>query len=87
MLHKLYLWIDVYTLFNYQRDRSETQETKMKLLTLGKLLDEKIGMISPLAQKVSELKTSSVLIGDYDLKLSRQEYYMAKQDQVNCILN
>lgn len=36
-----------------------------------------------LVQELGELQATSILKGDYDLKIARQDYFTSKQDQVS----
>ena len=61
-----------------------------KLLEVQKALSQvkmEIGELSEqvlpgLVQELGELQATSILKGDYELKIARQDYFTSKQDQV-----
>ena len=62
-----------------------------KLLQVQKALSQvkmEIGELSEqvlpgLVQELGELQATSILKGDYELKIARQDYFTSKQDQVS----
>lgn len=38
--------------------------------------------LSPLLEELGKLQANKILRGDYDLKITRQDYFVSKQDQV-----
>ena len=58
-----------------QANEERVSALKQKILTYDTSLP-------PLIKAWASLKTSTVLHGDYDLKLQRQEYYLSKKDEV-----
>lgn len=62
-----------------------------KLLEVQKALSQvkmEIGELSEqvlpgLVQELGELQATSILKGDYELKIARQDYFTSKQDQVS----
>ena len=58
-----------------QANKERVSALKQKILTYDTSLP-------PLIKAWASLKTSTVLHGDYDLKLQRQEYYLSKKDEV-----
>ena len=38
--------------------------------------------MAPLIEEMSEMQTAKVLSGNFDLKISRQDYFISKQDEV-----
>ena len=62
-----------------------------KLLEVQKALTQvkmEIGELSEqvlpgLVQELGELQATSILKGDYELKIARQDYFTSKQDQVS----
>ena len=70
--------------------------TSAKLLEVQKALSQvkmEIGELTEqvlpgLVQELGELQATSILKGDYELKIARQDYFTSKQDQVSsyCLL-
>ena len=64
-----------------------------KLLEVQKALSQvkmEIGELSEqvlpgLVQELGELQATSILKGDYELKIARQDYFTSKQDQVSAL--
>ena len=58
----------------------ETQKALSQVkMEMGKLTEK---ALPGLVQELGELQATSILKGDYELKIARQDYFTSKQDQV-----
>lgn len=49
-------------------------------MEIGELSEQ---VLPGLVQELGELQATSILKGDYELKIARQDYFTSKQDQVS----
>ena len=62
----------------------ETQKALSQVkMEIGELTEK---TLPGLVQELGELQATSILKGDYELKIARQDYFTSKQDQVSNFL-
>ena len=61
----------------------ETQKPLSQVkMEMGELTEK---ALPGLVQELGELQATSILKGDYELKIARQDYFTSKQDQVSSV--
>ena len=61
----------------------ETQKALSQVkMEMGELTEK---ALPGLVQELGELQATSILKGDYELKIARQDYFTSKQDQVSSV--
>lgn len=64
--------------------RKEIEIMQGKAKDLKERINENLeGKMKPLLQELHQLHSAKILTGNYDLKISRQNYFLSKQEEVS----
>ena len=67
--------------------RKEIEIMQGKTKDLKERINENLdGKMKPLLQELHQLHSAKILTGNYDLKISRQDYFLSKQEEVSFLI-